>query len=237
MRIAIIGAMKKEIEFLLHNLGEFKETKSRNFTFYEGSFQNHQLMIVSSGIGKTASGILVSSLVSQYPDLDLIINIGVSGGIHDRTSVGDVVVATALKYADVDVNGFDDCVYGQVPGCPEAFVSRADLIDAIRSLIELPYRKGMILSGDQFFTDRKATDDLIITRFPQDTVLCMDMESAALAHGAWFYGLDYLAIRAISDIIGDDAQIGEYEKHLEMACMNSNLFLLEVLKHLKNKDI
>ena len=231
MKIAIIGAMKKEITFLLNKIGLYQETKYKKFTFFEGNLFNHQLVVVESGIGKVASGILFSALMCQYPDIDLAINIGVSGGILGKTNIGDIVVAAKLKYADVDVTVDSEYLYGQLPNCPLSFPSRIDLIKKIDKL-SIDYHKGTILTGDQFFHEFDIINNLILQYFHDDNVLCLDMESTALAQSAWFYEVDYLAIRAISDLIGKNFQFQEYLDNVEKACVNSNLFLLEVLKYI-----
>jgi adenosylhomocysteine nucleosidase len=219
MKIAIIGAMQKEIDYLLAHLENRCETKRLKHVFYEGNFAGKELVIVKSGIGKVASGILFSALVNSYPDLDLVINIGVSGGVVGKVASGEVVVAGSVAYGDVDVRVGGDYSYGQIPDCPAFFPSQAEIITGLK--LSLPYKEGIILSGDRFYSDQEEV-----------AVLALDMESAAFGQSAWFYDIPFIAIRAISDLIGRKSQYQEYCDYLETACINSNLFLLEVLKHL-----
>lgn len=231
MKIVVIGAMEKEIEFLLAKMGSYKTTNYLKYKFFEGNLFGNDLIVTACGIGKVASGLLISALVNHYENIDLIINVGVSGGILDKVNIGEVVVASSLKYADVDVTIFN-YKYGQMPNCPVSFPTIHDKISKLK--LNLNYKLGLIISGDQFYHKFTEVNNLIDTYFQNDNVLCIDMESAALAHSAWFYNVDYLAIRAISDVIGSDFQDVEYEKNLELACINSNFFLLEVLENLKN---
>ena len=225
MKIVIIGAMQAEINFLLSKITNYSTIKHYKYTFYEGSLFGKDIVLVASGIGKVASGLLVSALVNYYKDIDLIINVGVSGGILNKVNIGDVVVADSLKYADVDVY---DNEYGRMPNCPASFPTR---IDQIRKMqFAQNYKIGTIITGDQFYKNFTVVDNLINTYFLNDNVLCIDMESGALAHSSWFYEIDYLAIRSISDIVGSTHQDKEFENNLELACINSNLFLLEVLE-------
>lgn len=228
MKLAVIGAMKKEIDFLLKHLENHEVEKKLNHLFYCGSIAGKEMVVVESGIGKVASGILFSALINSYPDLDLVINIGVAGGVKDKVEIGDIVVAEQLAYADVDVRPGGDYYYGQIPNCPLYFSSRADIIKRIQ--ISHPYKTGTILSGDSFFVDIEDVSTLIKTHFPNQNVLALDMESAAFGQSAWFYGIPFIAIRAISDVIGYEAQFQSYLDNLELAATNSNLFLLEVIK-------
>lgn len=228
MRVVIIGAMLQEITFLLEKLYSYNEVKHYKYTFYEGKLFDKEIIIVASGIGKVASGLLVSALVNYYKEIDLIINVGVSGGVSDKLEIGDIIVANYLKYADVDVTIFPHYEFGQIPNAPTKFPT---VIERLKTLeISRPYQVGMIISGDQFYHRKAEVETLINNYFKADNVLCIDMESAALAHSAWFYEVDYLAIRAISDIIGSNLQKDQYNENLEKACVNSNLFLLKVLE-------
>lgn len=232
MKIAIIGAMDKEIAHLIDNIKNLKSKQTLQHTFYEGEIHHHEVVVVKAGIGKVASGILISALCQHYPYLELIINIGVSGGVANRVSAGEVVVANSLKYADVDVTCAADYVYGQIPDCPPVFSSRSDIVNNVKASLSIPYHEGMILTGDQFFCNKDRVDQLLNDYFKNDSVMCFDMESTALAQASWFYGIDYLAIRAISDVIGHNAQFDEYLSNLDRACLNSNLFIIEVLKNI-----
>lgn len=231
MKIVVIGAMEKEIEFLLTKIGSYETIKYSRYTFFEGNLFGNDLIVTACGIGKVASGLLISALVNHYKNIDLIINVGVSGGLLDKVNIGEVVVANALKYADADVTIFN-YQYGQIPNCPVSFPTIHDKIAKLN--LNINYKIGSIISGDQFYHKFDEVNMLINTYFQNDNVLCIDMESAALAHSAWFYNVDYLAIRAISDVIGSKLQDVEYEDNLELACKNSNFFLLEVLENLKN---
>ena len=227
MKIAIIGAMDEEISFLLKNIENYKTTNYYKYTFYEGQIFDKDVVVVKCGIGKVASGLLVSALINYYKNIDLIINVGVSGGVSDKINIGDVVVASSLKYADVDVTIFN-YDFGTIPNGPKNFVPKIEILNNLD--LKQVYKLGMIISGDQFYHNKNQVDNLIESYFKNDNVLCIDMESAALAHSCWFYEVDYLAIRAISDVIGSDFQDEEYNKNLNLACRKSNLFLLEILE-------
>jgi len=233
MRIVVIGAMQEEIKFLLAKIKDYKEVKFLNSTFYEGTIFGKNIIVTASGIGKVASGLLVSTILAYYKDIDLIINVGVSGGVKNKVEIADVVVANGCKYADVDVTIFPKYEYGQMPGCPNIFPTAYQKLTSLS--MENEYKLGMIISGDKFYHDDTEVTSLLRSHFANNNVLCLDMESTALAHASWFYNIDYLAIRAISDIIGSSFQKDEYEKNLEKACFKSNLFLLEVLEKIENK--
>lgn len=230
MKIGIIGAMSDEIAFLLHNMTDLKENITTSHVFYTGTCAGCELVVVRGGVGKVASGIVFSALHAAYTDLDLIVNVGTCGGIAGRVKVGEIVVPANVAYADADVTYGNRYSYGQVPGFPPKLPCASDLL---KGLPLPPHRTGMILSGDTFFHDGASVMELVEKHFPDDDVLALDMESAALAQCAYFFKKDFLVIRAVSDLIGGDAQAAQFVSNLEMASRACNEFLLTVLKNIK----
>ena len=52
MRIAILGAMSEEIEFLLKAVGDYQKIDYARNSFYKAQCGNHELVIAYSKIGK-----------------------------------------------------------------------------------------------------------------------------------------------------------------------------------------
>jgi len=230
MKIGIIGAMSEEIEFLLNNLTNLKENKTGKHIFYTGAYAGNDIVVVRGGVGKVASGVVYATMLANYQDLELTVNVGSCGGLVGRVDIGDVIVPGAVGYADVDASFGGRYRYGQIPGYPPLFACAAD---KIREISAPPYRAGTILSGDSFFCDGEAAAELVGKHFPEDNVLAFDMESAALAQCAHFFNKDFLVIRSVSDLIGAKRQAEVFVSNLERASRACNEFLLSVLKNIK----
>src|SRR5690606_12159144 len=124
-------------------------------------------------------------------------------------------------YGDVDLSSIADVPYGQMANFPLLYPSDKSLIALITDA-----HFGSICTNDKFIS--KVEDAAaIINHFPKEiNILCFDMESAAYAQSCYFYNLPFLAIRAISDVIGED----NFYDHVGEACLQSNHFLLNLLK-------
>lgn len=229
MKIAVIGAMREEIEFLLPHMENLREERKLKTTFYVGSFSGKELVVVQSGVGKVASGILFSALMHAHPDTQLAINTGVAGGVPGKVEIGEVVVADRVAYADVDITAGGKYVYGELPGYPRFLPSGSELFRKV----SLPHKIGTILTGDKFFSEPEDIEPLLEGPYRNENVLAFDMESAAFAQSALFYGVPFVSVRAISDIIGIKGQLQDFEDNLERAALNSNRMLLEALIHLE----
>ncbi len=227
MKIAIIGAMKEEISFLLPFLVNKQEKKINNFTFYLGTIDEKELIIVRSGVGKVMSALLVATLINNFA-FDYIINFGVAGG-YIGTNIGDVIVGKTYVYGDVDVTIDDKYRYGHMPNFPFLFTADPYLLNKTTSL-EPKY--GTIMTSDSFIFDNHKISALLNKYYYDLKVLAFDMESAAFAQACHYFALPFIAIRAISDIIGCPNQQQSFIENLEFAINKGNDFLLGFLKKL-----
>lgn len=231
MKIAVIGAMKEEITFLKTKMENLKEEKLNPYVFFTGNLYSNEIVLVESGIGKVASGALFATLINNYPNVDVVFNIGVSGGVKNKTTTGDVVISEKLSYLDADVRAFG-YRYGQMAGCPDFYQGDREIIKLLDES-ELIYKKGVILSADKFQTNYEDVKKDLDAYFNEEDVLAIDMESTAFAQMAYVFNKRYLAIRVISDVIGENSQVDGYNSSLEYACVKSNQFLMELLKKIK----
>ena len=199
--------------------------------FFTGELYNNKIVLVESGIGKVASGALFATLVNNYPDVDIVFNIGVSGGVKEKTTTGDVIISDKLAYLDADVRAFG-YRFGQMAGCPEFYYGDKDIIELLEKS-ELNFKKGVILSADKFQTNYDEVKSDLDKYFKEEEVLAIDMESSAFAQMAYVFNKRYLAIRVISDVIGENSQVEGYNSSLEYASVKSNQFLIEVLRKIK----
>ena len=67
--------------------------------------------------------------------------------------------------------------------------------------------KGLIVSGDQFITDRHQLD-AIKAQFPE--ALAVDMESAAIAQTCYLLQTPFVSFRILSDTPGADNHLEQY---------------------------
>lgn len=228
MKIAIIGAMEEEVELIKNSLTDSHIEEYNNYKFYLGKYNNLDLIVVVSKIGKVAAGMLCGTLFSNFGNIDKVINVGVSGGVARFVTEGEVVVSEKLSYADVDVRAFD-YKYGQMAGLPLFYEGDPEMLELIKSNC---YR-GLLLTGDSFQTNKESTDLIINSYFPNEKVMSFDMESTAFAQCAYMAKVPFIAIRAISDVIGsNEEQKNRYDNYLEMACEKANKILIEVLEGL-----
>lgn len=222
MRILIIGAMKEEVDVLLRHLAGRSQIKIDRYIFYKANLENHELLIVSSGVGKVMAGYLMGIALNNFK-IDLAINIGVAGG-NKTYKIGDVILGTGYVFGDVDLTpGGFGYKKGQLPGMPQIIKG------SYRGLVPENIIPGIISTEDIFLADLSKSEE-IEASFPGENIACFDMESSAYAYLCLLKGVPFFALRCISDIVGDKTQDAEYDKNLALCIKNVTSALFAVLK-------
>ena len=205
MTLGIINAMHKEHEQLVGLLQDVKESKVGRFSFVEGTFNHHHLVLMESGIGKVNAAVGAVELIRNFQP-DALVNTGVAGGIDNCLNVMDVVAGQRVVYHDVDCG--PESVSGQVQGLPLYYEADEVLFKAAMKVqTATRLHGGLICSGDQFITDHKQLE-YIKSRFTEG--LAVDMESGALAQVCYLYQVPFLSFRIISDTPGADEHFSQY---------------------------
>lgn len=196
MKIAIVAAMQKELDLLLplvENKVEKETPHGRKFT--EGVIGKHSVALMQSGIGKVNSALAVTDLIDGFKPA-LLINSGVAGGAGADAKCGDVIAGTEVCYHDVWCG--PDTQWGVAAGCPAVFTPPTWLLKC-KTLDRAV--KGCICSGDIFITEAEQLNNIKAHR---PDVQAVDMESASMAQACYLAGVDFLALRVISDTPGEN---------------------------------
>lgn len=228
MRILIVGAMDNEIEFLKSKLENIKEEEHCNFTFYIGKLFNKDIILVRSGIGRVMSGLLIGVAKSHY-SYDAVINVGVAGGTPE-TKLGDIIIGENYVYGDVDLSsGGFGYQFGQMAKCPRIFKCNITLNS---DFINENCYYGDICTCDSFTTSLDVVNKMRNNYYNDLSIRCFDMESAAFAQACYYLNIPFIAIRAISDVIGTTFQQDDYKKNEIISAKRVNEFLLKIIKYI-----
>ena len=227
MKIAVIGAMEEEVE-LLRNEIENPETKNiANSEFTSGTYKNHEVVLLKSGIGKVNAAMTTSILLSEYKP-DYVINTGSAGGYDPNLEVGAIVISDEVRHHDVDVTAFGYEI-GQVPQLPAAFKADDRLMklaeEAVYEIGEHQAATGLIATGDIFMHD-PAKVEQVRTHFPQ--MKACEMEAAAVAQVCYQFEVPFVVIRALSDIAGKESSMS-FDEFLPVAAKHSTQIVLHVI--------
>ena len=213
-----MGAMPEEISEVVQLLVDRQECSMGKRTYYTGTIQGINAVIVFSRWGKTAAAATVSALIHEFKITDLIFT-GVAGGIDPSLSIGDIVIAKQLVQHDMDARPLKP--RHEIPLLGKTFFESDKYsfdmaVSAVKEMLEnkhlhelIPNEElkhfgieqpklftGDIASGDKFFADSNDTNQLAADL---PATLCVEMEGAAVAQVCYEYNIPFTVIRTISD--------------------------------------
>ena len=205
MRIGIICAIPIELRYF--NFTEIPIQKFGERMFYKGSHDKHELILVQSGLGKVNAAVVSTLLIEKF-ECELLLFSGVAGGIDPGIEIGEVIIGESLIQYD----------YGTLKN-RELLPFRPGSIPTGESINELEYsldpkikhkikvslpnvRMGIILTGDVFLQCEETQKEL----FEKYGAQAIDMEGAVVAQVAEQFGIPAIVVRCLSDLAGADSQ-------------------------------
>lgn len=188
MKVAIIGAMDKEIERYLELYNPTVVDNKRKI------YKSNNIIIAGSGIGKVNSAMMTQHLIDKY-EVDVIISSGCAGSLTGKLNVLDVVIPPYVTYHDFlpeRVMKYSTPDKGNIK-VDENLIKLFK--ETIMEMNNVNYVENPICSGDCYVTD-SVTAKKIVNRTGATVV---DMESASIAHVARKNNVPFITIRTISD--------------------------------------
>ena len=236
-RIALVAAMKEELDALLAVFPEHEVRTHFNTPLYHARSDDQELVIAQTGVGKVNAACTLALLLSDF-EPGCVINTGCAGGLQHHQRILDLVVPEEIVYTDVDVTplGF---AYGQMMGCEPRFRASRLLLQRFQTLVAahdvpLTCHHGLLGSSDAFIYKQEQIA-LIRSHF-NDAVQCVDMEGGAIAQACTRFGVPFLILRSLSDIPckGDNAL--DFQNFLTVAAGNSAGLCLSLVKNLAQSE-
>ncbi|TDR22766.1 5'-methylthioadenosine/adenosylhomocysteine nucleosidase [Marinicella litoralis] len=229
LKIGIIGAMHLECDFLRQQLKETTHKQYLDIKITLGSWSGHAVCLLESGIGKVNATLAAEWLAREFKP-DLVINTGSAGGIKLGTHVGDFVFADKVCHHDVDVSpiGFE---FGELPGLPVYYAVKdrwLKKLDQVATQLQDMHHIGTIATGESFIY-RESQVAQIKQRFA-DVVAC-EMEAAAVAQVCYLHDIDFLILRNLSDVAGEEAQTS-FNQYIEQAGRKSTELVLGLISQI-----
>ncbi|MCR6514480.1 5'-methylthioadenosine/adenosylhomocysteine nucleosidase [Clostridium sp. LY3-2] len=228
MRIGVIGPAEDEIMPFIDKIeGKIKNSYAM-LNFYSGKFEGVDVVALFSGVCKVNAAIATQILIDKFEVTHIIVT-GVAGGIDNSLRVGDTVIASQISYHDVETGILTE----YHPWMKNSyFKSDKLLIDISKKIVENNKFKqkiyfGKIVTGEAFISD-SGRDIIIKNHNP----LCVDMETASIAHVCYVNSIPFLAIRSMSDT-EEESGNEAFEKNCTLAANNSLNLTELIIRDLK----
>ena len=229
-KYGIISALDVEIQPCINAMQQTGITKKIGLTFYEGFLHGIPVVAVAGGICKTNAAICTQMLLMHF-GVDAVIVCGTAGGMDTRLHIGDTVIVSVCAYHDVE----DGILVKYPPYLQKAeFYADAQLLELFQDAIQKnpPQQSvfyGLGVCGEQFI-EQDGRDEIMDKFNP----LCVDMETAAVAHACYVHGAPFIGIRSISDTQEESGE-KNFELNCALAADSSFTVLNLVFAHLQSR--
>lgn len=157
------------------------------------------------GVGKVFAAMYTEKWITEFKP-DLVINVGVAGGIHCATD--DWILVTESLFYDVDVTAFG-YEKGQYPKALPTYQADVNTLEKLKTFLSGPStHQGRVATGDTFMTDQHLLDGF-------KDIKAVDMELAAVALVCEIHQIPWVSVKTISDTVGTASQIEDFDHWVE----------------------
>jgi adenosylhomocysteine nucleosidase len=246
-KIGIMGAMPEEVNDVIALLANPEKTTLGMRDYFSGAINGTEAVVAFSRWGKVAAATTASALIQRFGVTEIVFT-GVAGGIGRGVKIGDVVLGKRFIQHDMDARPLMPRY--EIPLLGKTFIDAGEKESgaaqkAIEKLLEdknlhkviareiLEEFKitspvlhiGDIASGDKFFSEDKEKEAL---QKDLPSVLCVEMEGAAVAQICHEYGVPFTVIRTISDG-ADGGAAADFPKFIKNI---AGVYSAEIIKNL-----
>ncbi len=225
MKIGVIGPTENEIMPFIEEISNKKVENVAMLTFYSGIYENRDVVALYCGVCKVNAAIATQILIDKFNVTHIIVT-GVAGEIDNILNIGDTVISTEITYHDVD-----EGILTEYHPWMESIYFKADskLVELCRAVIDKNTFTqkiffGRIVTGEAFISNNGRTE--IISKYHP---LCVDMETASIAHVCYVNNVPFIAIRSITDT-EDQCGVEVFEKNCVSASNNSINMVKKILE-------
>lgn len=233
--IGVIGAMQIEVEAICAAMENVQRETVGSMEFVSGDLRGRRVVCVKCGVGKVFAAMGAQTMILRYAPT-IIINSGVAGTLCDDLSIGQLALAEQVVQHDMDTSPLGDPV-GLISGPNVVYMPTdpavTDTLAACVESLEVPYRRGVVASGDRFVAST-AEKERIRSLFdtPKTPVIACEMEGAAIGQVCFVNGVRYGILRAISDG-GNEQSFTDYPTFLAAAARVATQVMLAFVERVE----
>jgi adenosylhomocysteine nucleosidase len=194
MKIGIIGPTKGEIYPFIKEMSDVRVEREAKLDFHIGKYAGVDTAAVCSGICKVNAAIAAQILIDRCGVSQILVT-GIAGAIAGL-KIRDTVIVSQSAYHDVA----EDVLTKYHPFMETVwFPANPDIVRGILNAVKSAEHEGNVFIGKavtgEYFVDQEGRDKIIEKFDP----LCVDEETAAVAHVCSANSIPFAAIRSISD--------------------------------------
>jgi adenosylhomocysteine nucleosidase len=199
--LAVLVAVEEELRAIRKRVPRAESVSARGFAVWTGRLAGREVALAKSGMGGSRAHSAASALLERFPGGELLV-CGFGAGLREGVAPGSVVVATGLLSATAVPStcgppGLEPCFSVSAGGRHALLTPAAGMLHTAEGLGS---HRGLLLSVPRVVAT--AAEKARLGR--RSGAAALDVESLGAANAARRAGARWLAVRAITDAVGDD---------------------------------
>lgn len=214
MKVFVI-AMTMEARPVLREMDDVAAMKFGDIPAVIGRLYGEKTAVVTCGVGKVNAAMGAQLAIDKF-GADVIINLGVAGGLNDGVKIGEIYAVSETVQFDVDLV--------QINGTPLGTLNEFQT-PYLPLTCGAGFEQKKVATADRFNDDRR--DYLLLKNvFGADI---RDMECAAIAQVCAHNKKTMYAYKIISDLAGNGSSTEQYKRNIETCFKTEAERLYDVL--------
>jgi adenosylhomocysteine nucleosidase len=197
MRLTILGALPREISYIIKNLGATKSSERWPFPVYLSAADSVDIAIVQTGMGMIRAASAMNAVLAKSTP-DCIVSVGFAGALYNGAVPGELVTGSRFfifRSAGKEPTTSSSFMQSEVKPDQPLPEPIAERLSGMASL-----REGSIITLEQAL---KKT--ILAEQIPEELPFPVcDMETFTLARLSLESNLPFLAVRSISDTLNEE---------------------------------
>lgn len=227
--VAIVTAMGIESAGLSRALQVGAWDRRLRRGWHEGLLAGCPVVLATCGVGMKAARQWARILLEDY-EPRLVILTGASGGVAPHVEVGDLVLAQSIH--EVTEQGAGNSYAADV-----TFLATARQVAPLVSFRPVRKHRPLVVEAQVGTVGKVVANQAWGARLAAEHgIVAVEMEGAAIAQACQECGVPFLAVRAISDVIGRSWQMLTMIRYLVPAQRNAERLVLALIQYLRNRE-
>ena len=213
--ILIIGSAHDDILYFDAIMSNKKKEMILNkFDASIGTIFNQDVLLVYNSFTSLLSSSIVSHILTKYY-IDLVIVVGKCLSLSKDLKLGDIVTATRVINANIDLLEKRNVVVGQIPNCPRDFKCSLDvntyIIEGLNRRTYTTAKNATFLSSDTKMSILNDNKNL----FNLNDSHVIDFNSGGIALACYLHQVPFTSVKVVEQVYGEENNIDSYLKVLD----------------------
>ena len=222
--ILIVGSTYHDVLYFENKLRDVnKETILGKYELQIGTLFSQQVGVVYGGYTNYLSALIVGTILANKPDIVLVINVGNCTTYVDDIKPGEIVVSKQAYLGEVNQIGIENAILGQVPTCPQVYLTDAYVLqlmmDSINKILKKSsFKVATYISIEKIVHSKNDLDSISSAGgviFGNQNDIVIDSCTGGVAIASYLNKVPFISVEVVAGKIDENHSVSQYVEVLK----------------------